>query len=75
MLLIDKQQFWDRRDRTRTRMGVQNAGLRTRGGVRGFLLIINDEGMNDAGRRDIGRIIKPRGTERLWGGGDADGSI
>jgi hypothetical protein len=34
MVLIDNQQFTDRRDRTHTTMGVQNIGLRTRGGFR-----------------------------------------
>jgi hypothetical protein len=69
MVLIDEQQLGDRRDKTRTRMGVQNLGLRKRGGVRGFLLIINDEGMDDARRQHIGRIIKPREIERPTGGG------
>ena len=69
MVLIDNQQFTDRRDRTHTTMGVQNIGLRTRGGVRGFLLIINDEGMDDGGQQHTGRILKQRGMELVWGGG------
>jgi hypothetical protein len=37
---FDNQHFKDGRDRTRTSMGVQNVGLRTRGGG-GSMLIVN----------------------------------
>ena len=50
-------------------MGVQNVGLRTRGGVRCLLLIVNDEGMDYGGRPDIGRILERWGTDGRWGGG------
>jgi len=43
-------------------MGVQNVGLRTRGGggVDAYCeLIINDEGMDEGGRRGIGIILEP----------------
>jgi len=34
MILFDNQQIGDRTDTTQNSMGVQNVGLRTRGGVR-----------------------------------------
>ena len=40
MVLFDNQQFGNRTDRTQTSKGVQNVGLRTRGG--GSMLIINN---------------------------------
>ena len=69
MVLFDNQQFGNRTDRTRTSMGVQNVGLRTRGGGRCLLLIINNDGMDYGGRPDIGRILERWGTHRRWGGG------
>ena len=50
-------------------MGVQNVGLRTRGGGRCLFLIINNDGMDDGGRPDISIILGRWGTEREWGGG------
>ena len=69
MVLFDNQKFGNRTDTTRTNMGVQNVGLRTRGGVRCLLLIVNDEGMDYGGRPDIGRILERWGTDGRWGGG------
>ena len=57
MVLFDNQKFGNRTDTTRRNMGVQNVGLRTRGG-RCLLLIVNDEGMDYGGRPDIGRILE-----------------
>jgi hypothetical protein len=54
---------------------VQNIGLRTRGGVQGFLLIINDEGMDNGGQKHTGGILKQRGMELMWGGGEGGSMV